>query len=181
MFTKSTTANLAAAIFYAALVTLLGRHFRPEFIFFWLGMIGGVIVLYFDPLFTAYFGSTITSSTQEIKQLIGQKKFPAAVGKIFVSHEPREQLILHSAFFQCILMLLAFYIVTSSGSLFGSGLVMGMVIHLFQEEIVIWRRDPQRLTKILFWNIHREVSLQEQKIYLAVVFATLFVESIPLI
>ncbi|MDP3954815.1 MAG: hypothetical protein Q8Q15_00440 [bacterium] len=181
MFIKSTINNLAAAIFYAALVTLLGRHFQPEFLFFWLGVIGGVFVLYFDPLFTAYFGSAITSSTQEIKQLIEQKKFPAAVGKIFVEHKTQEQPILHSAFLQCILMLLSFYVITSSGSLLGSGLIMGMVIHLLQEEIAIWRKDPQRLTRILFWNIHREVSFQEQKIYLAVVFAVFFTESILLI
>lgn len=180
MIAKGIFSHLLAAVFYASLVTFLGRHFRPEFIFFWLGIIIGVILFYFDPLVSAYFGSPNPVS-QEIKQLISQKKFSPALAKVFALHQIQEQPILHSAFLQSALMLLAFYVLTSSGSLLGSGLVMGMIVHLIQDEVAMWRREPERLKRILFWNIHREISEAEMRIFLGAVLALFGLETMILI
>lgn len=98
----------------------------------------------------------------------------------FVQHQAPEQPLLHSALFQATLTFLAFYIVTSSGSFFGSGLVMGMVLHLIKEEIGE-SKNPERLNRILFWNIQREITAKEQKIYLGVIFTLFVLETIFLI
>jgi len=172
--------HLAVALCYTAFVTLLGRHFHLKFSFFWLGGLSGTLLLYFDPLISAYLSSSELPLFLEIKQMFAQKKFKEAVLTAFVHHQEQEQLILHSALFQVALTILSFYIVTSGGSLLGSGLVMGMALHLIKGEIENWR-NPEKLNKMLFWNIQREVSPREQKIYLGVIFAFFALETILLI
>lgn len=171
---------LLAVLIYAGLVTLLGGHFYFGFMLFWVGGIVGILLLYFDPLVSAYLTSTEAPFSQELKQMIGQKRFEEALKETFVQHQAQEQPLLHSALFQVALTLLAFYVVTSSGSLFGSGLVMGMVLHLVKEEVGE-SKNPERLNRMLFWNIHREITAKEQKIYLISIFTVFALETLLLI
>ena len=180
MVKKDFLSHLLVAGLYALVVTLLGRHFQPEFLLFWFGTMMGAVLLYFDPLVSAYLTSQTTPLYQEIKELVRQRKFGKLLVKELPSHHEEESSILHSALFQVTLTILAFYIVTSSGSLLASGLVMGMVLHLVRDEVEEWK-ETEKLKRQLFWNIHRPISDKELKIYLSVVLAAFGLEAILLL
>lgn len=140
----------------------------------------GSLILYFDPLISAYFALSETPGVQKAKQAIKQKEYKEVFLLAFSHQQNLEQSILHSALFQFALTALSFYIVTSSGSIFGSGLVMGMTLHLIWDDVAGWR-IPAQLNKMLFWNIHREISYREQKIFLGIIFALFSLETLILI
>jgi hypothetical protein len=81
-------------------------------------------------------------------------------------HDTHTRLIFHSALFQVIFLIFTLYIFTSSGSLFGSGLVAGINLHLLKDEWQDYSENPAHLNDWLFWRIKRKVSFGEQKIFL---------------
>lgn len=180
MFPKDLRFHLFTVLFYAAGVTLLGRHFQPAFLLFWLGATIGTGLLYLDPLVSVYLASSESVLAQEVKKLLKEKRFKELALTALTYHLRQEQPLLHSALFQIALTVLGFYIVTSSSSLFGAGLLVGMTLHLIKDEAGKWG-SPQELNKMLFWNIHRQISEKEQKIYLGVIWAAFSLETIFLL
>lgn len=170
--------QLAIALSYAVIVTIAGSNLRIEFLLFWLGLAAGAFILYFEPFISAYLSPT-TPLSQEARQILKAGKLKE-VFNFALSHQEQEQPILHSALFQAALTVLCFYVITSTTTLFGSGLVLGMALHLISEEIAV-RRDHQRLNRMLFWNIKRPVSENEQRIYLGIIFALFGLETLLLI
>lgn len=179
MFRSKFLHQLLVAFSYAVIVTIAGSNLRVEFLLFWLGLAAGTFILYFEPFISAYLSSPPTPLSQEARQILKAGKLKE-VFNFALSHQEQEQPILHSALFQVALTALGFYVVTSTTTLFGSGLVLGMALHLISEEVAV-RHDPQRLNRMLFWNIQREVSEKEQRIYLGIIFALFGLETLLLI
>lgn len=179
MFRSKFLHQLLVAFSYAVIVTIAGSNLRVEFLLFWLGLAAGTFILYFEPFISAYLSSPSTLLSQEARQILKAGKFKG-IFSFALNHQQQEQPILHSALFQVALTVLGFYVVTSTMSLFGSGLVLGMALHLIGEEIAA-RTDWQRLNRMLFWNIKRPVSEKEQKIYLGIIFALFGLETLLLI
>jgi len=75
-----------------------------------------------------------------------------------------QKLAFRSALFQLVWLVLAFFTLTSTGSVFGKTLVMAIGLHLLLDE---WEGILRKRTIYwLFWQIKREVSLREQKVFL---------------
>lgn len=180
MLKKEIFPYLGAALLYALFVTTLGRNFYPLFSLFWLGTVVGVLILYLDPLAAAFLTSPQLPFSQKIKQMMKEKRYKEVTCEVILYHPLQEQPLAHSALFQTVLVLVSFYLVTSSGSLFGAGLVLGMVLHLVRDDLKLWK-NPDKLKKMLFWNIHRSFSDKEQKIFLGGIFLFFGLETILLI
>ncbi|MBI4100726.1 hypothetical protein HY439_03245 [Candidatus Microgenomates bacterium] len=174
------TRHLLTFLIYALIVFLAGRYFSLAFILFIFGGVIGLIVLFFDPIFSSFLSDNhlpdATITTDQLKS----GNWREAIFSSFNRHQSLEQPILHSALFQIALMILGFYVITSGGSLFVSGLVSGMILHLIKEEFDL-RSNKAFLKQRLFWNIHREISDREQRIYLGTVFVIFIVETMLLI
>lgn len=171
--------HLLTTLFYSALVTILGRHFRPEFLIFWVGTAFGALLIYLDPLVSTYFSTPQSPLLNEARSEFKQKKFKKLFGDLVTHHQALQNPLLHSALFQFALALLSLYVVTSTANFFGAGMVMGMSLHLIKDELAL-RHNSERLKKILFWNIHREISPKEQRIFLGAVFTLFGLETLLL-
>ena len=85
---------------------------------------------------------------------------------MFDTTNERCRLPFHNALFQVILLVLCFFVLTSTNNLFGSGLVMGMMLHLLKDEVgELLSRQEEHLKKWLFWQISFEISFDQQKLF----------------
>lgn len=172
--------HVLIALLYGATVMVLSGQMRIEFLLFWLGLIVGSFTLYFELFVSAYLVSPQASVTQKAKEILKQRKFKEVFEFALTHQQKQQQPILHSATFQIALAILAFYVITSTTSLFNSGLVLGMALHLIIDEIAD-RGNFQRLSQMLFWNIHRPFSEKELRIYLWIVFGAFAFETLLLL
>ena len=96
----------------------------------WVGGLIGVMLLYVDYYFYAYHLHPQESASVEARKLVNQKKYLDAVYVVITKRAQNTKLIFHNASFQVFFLVFVFFVVTSSASLLGRGIVFGMVIHL---------------------------------------------------
>lgn len=169
MFKKEKVALILLTLIWLTVVSLLRWVWSLDLIWLWLGSLIGIFLLDIDHLFYLFLINPHELTSQRVRRLFQQKKIKEALALIGDTAEEREKMPLHNAFFQVILYVLCFFVLTSSANLFGAGLVMGMAFHLLKDEIfhLLFGRE-EKLKKWLFWQLNSEVSLQGQKVYLAV-------------
>jgi len=134
-------------------------------VFWWLlGAYVGYWLLSLDRLIDVYFTHPETKLSVYIRGLISKNKVKQAVSDLEKYKDFQKNLALRSALFQAIWVPLGFFTLTSTASLFGKSVVIGLGFHLLLDE---WE-DVKSGKGIswLFWQIKRKISEKEQKVYL---------------
>lgn len=103
---------------------------------FWLGGIVGIFLPDIDHLLYMYLTGPQELTSRRINYLIGNKDFIRTIGLLYETRNERNNLIFHTIFFQIIFLILTFWVMTSSGSLIGRGLVLSFALHLSVDQIV---------------------------------------------
>ena len=99
--------------------------------------------------------------------LLKTRNFRGMYGLLQRTHRAHVRLTSHSAIFQLILLALAFYILSSGGSLFGSALVMAMNLHLLKDEWADFLKGKKEaLVDWLFWQIKGVAMERYLRLYL---------------
>lgn len=177
MFKKEILNNLWLVLIWLLAVTLLRWDWQWNLVLFWLGGILGVFLFNLDHLFYLLVISPHELTSQRFQRLLEQKKFKEALVLMFDTTYERYRLPFHNALFQVILLVLCFFVLTSTNNLFGSGLVMGMMLHLLKDEVgELLSKQEERLKKWLFWQVNFEISFDQQKLF--VVLMVLFFVSL---
>ncbi|MGB9707028.1 MAG: hypothetical protein ACPLXP_03085, partial [Microgenomates group bacterium] len=103
------------------------------------------------------------------RQLWHERRIKEFLEYLAESYQQRIKLPFHNAVFQIVFYVFCFWVLTSTGSLFGKGLVMAMALHLLKDEfhLLLTGRD-ELLRRWLFWPVRREVSFGEQKVFVGV-------------
>lgn len=117
-------------------ITLIQGYFNLSYWPFWLGGLLGVILPDIDHIIYAYFIKPQDLSSQRIGYLIDKKDLRRFVELLYETRNERRGLIFHSVFFQIIFWILTFWMVSSSGSFFGKGLVLSFALHLSIDQIM---------------------------------------------
>jgi len=133
------------------------------------GALLGTMLLDADQLVAALFFYPESPTTGRIKELFRQNKFKEIVKLLADTYRERIKLPFHSAVFQAFFVIFSFWILTSTDSWLGKGMVMAMSLHLLKDEfhLLLLKKESQ-LRSWLFWQIKREVSFKEQKIFLII-------------
>jgi len=97
-----------------------------------------------DHLVYIFFLGPQELTSQRVVYLIRNKNFRGAVSLLFDTRAERGDLVLHSNFAFVVILIFTFWMLTSSGSLLGVGLVLGMVVHLLVDRIknVLYHEIP---------------------------------------
>lgn len=136
---------------------------------FWLllGSLLGTFILDIDHLLYWFFLHPEKQDSQ-IAQMLWQKRdFPGLILLLGRYHDTHTRLVFHSFLFQVIFLIFSFYIFSSGGSYFGTGMVAAMNLHLLKDEWEEYREGKkEHLNDWLFWQIKKKVTHQEQKVYL---------------
>lgn len=152
------------AIFSASAFSTLSQLF--SWLVFCLGALLGTFVLDLDHVFYVLLIHPEEETSQKVKRLIRQKEYKEAFLVLVNTHLERIKLSFHNAIFQVFFMVFCFWVLTSTGSWLGKGLAMAMALHLLKDEIeLLFKGYEDRLRAWLFWPIKREVSFQEQKVF----------------
>ena len=111
--------------------------------------------------------------TLKLKGMFKERHYREALGYFYETRSSRTRLAFHSALFQPVLYLAAFFILTSTKSHFGAAMIMVMGLHLVWEEMrQTLTGQEEYLKKWLFWQI--EVNLTNRQVK-AFVLAMLFI------
>ena len=71
--------------------------------------------------------------------MAGQGKFLGTLKFLAETRSERKNLIFHTILFQAIFLVLTIFVLTSSGSLFGRGLVLAFYLHLLVDAYIDWK------------------------------------------
>lgn len=126
-------------IFFVAtflLISLLRRYFSLNYVFFWAGGFLGTLLPDLDHLIYVYYLRPQELTSQRTQYLIAKNEFWRTLSLLAATRNERKQLIFHSAFFQVVFLVLAFFALTSSGSLLGRGLVLAFLLHLLVDQML---------------------------------------------
>ncbi len=132
--------NKFIAVFILLIVlTLLKGWFSYSYALVWFGLLMGFYLPIIDHIIYAFILRPELEVSKNIRSMISVKRAKELVSYIKQTQEERQKLIIHTAYFQIVFLLLTFFILTSSSSLFGRGLVYGLSLALFIEELFYFR------------------------------------------
>jgi len=117
-------------ISFFILFSLLKGWLKFSYWPFWLGGLIGSLLPLLDHLVYVFFLAPQELSSQRAIYLIRNKNFTGALRLLIETRQERTNLIFHSNTFLAVISILTFWILSSSGSLIGTGLVLGAVIYL---------------------------------------------------
>ena len=119
-------------IFISIIKKWLGLAYWP----FWLGGVVGTLLPDIDHLIYVYFLRPYELNSQRVIYLTKNKDYKGALRFLIETKNERTRLIFHTVIFQLIFLVLAFLIITSSGNLFGRGLVLAFLLHFSVDQMV---------------------------------------------
>lgn len=181
MIKKENRIHYSVIIFWLVLVSVLRWNLHQPFlpqlvnlIFLWLGAALGTALFDIDHLVYTLFFNPQELTSLRIKKFLEQKQVKEAILLLADTCKERRRMVFHSVLFQLILVPFSFFVVTSTGSLFGIGLVMGLFLHSLVDQAVILRSSGG--LGDWFWQIKAEIPFKFQKIYYAgmIVFFVIF-------
>lgn len=121
---------------FFVLLTLVKQLFSLSYWPFWLGGLIGMFLPDVDHLIYVYFLQPQELTSQRVNFLLERREVKRTLELLYETRSERHGLIFHTVFFQLIFLILTFWIMTSSGSFFGKGLVLSFSIHLLVDQMV---------------------------------------------
>lgn len=156
--------NIIFLLLYFLLITLVKRYFSFNYWQFWIGGLIGLFLSNVDHLLHVFIFKPYELTSQRVTSLINSKRIKEALILLYDTKNERTDLIFHSINFQIIFLVLTFWLISSSGNLFGRGLVLSFLLNL----VIYLLRKMIRNEIIL-------VDKEKSKFYFAGVVLALFV------
>lgn len=162
MIKKELTSHYLVTLAWLVIISLLRWRWNLELIWLWLGGLVGTMILDLDQVFYAL----LIYPEEEALKFWRQRRIKALLEYLAETCSQRRKLTFHNALFQVGFLVFSFWVLTSTGGLFGKGLVMAANLHLLKDEFHLFLQGrEEELRRWLFWPIKREVSFGEQKVF----------------
>ncbi|PIQ70118.1 hypothetical protein COS55_02355 [Candidatus Shapirobacteria bacterium CG03_land_8_20_14_0_80_40_19] len=156
--------HLIVTLIYFVLVSVLRWQLNWDLLGLWLGAFLGTFFLDIDHLIYWFITNPEKSDSIEAKK--GKIKDWLRILK--ENHTSHTRLVFHSAVGQAVLLVLAFYLLTSGGSIFGSAFIVSINLHLLKDEWFDFQKDKVHLADWLFWQIRGFSAEKHLAIYLII-------------
>lgn len=164
---KEVNSHLLVTFVWLAIITLLRWEWHWNLIFLWLGGLVGTFLLDIDHLLYTLVIYPQELTSMRTRDLLEDRRFKDMLVLLTNTHDERLKLPFHNALSQLVLYVLCFFVLTSTASLFGAGLVMAMTLHLLKDEFAfLLQGKEEHLRKFIFWQIKGEISFFHQKLFL---------------
>lgn len=142
-------------------------------IMWWL--LGGVLGFLFVFTDSFLFGILMRSEAfmgMRLRDILAQKKIPVVMTELLNETAEQKAMITRSFLFLVVYMILGLLTVTSVGSPFGRGFILGIGIHLIFDFINDYWWNTARFN-LWFWQIKREFTAEEKR-WVAIVMPIVF-------
>lgn len=129
----------------------------------WVGALFGTLLPDLDHILYVFFLRPQELTSQRVGYMIGKRDLWGSLELLAETRSERTKLIFHTSTFQLIFIVLTFFVLTSSGSLFGRGLVLAFFLHLLVDQVV----DFTSTGNLVNWfkNFPVELDASKQKVY----------------
>ncbi len=104
---------------------------------FWVGGVLGSIIPELDQLLYIFLINPQELSSQRVIYLIKNRNFAGALRLIIETKSERHNLIFHSDTFLVVSGILFIWILSSSGSILGFGIVLGLLLDLLLDRLIM--------------------------------------------
>lgn len=151
---------------YVVLVSLIHWQLRFSLIFFGIGIFLGNALLGLDSILYCYLKAPHEFTSQRVRRLFTQRQFREGFSLLSETQMERSRMIFHSVLFQVILLIVAFFVLTSTSSLLGKGLVLGILLHSLIDQWAELKKKGQLGS--WFWQFKLVPAKQLQRIYFGV-------------
>ncbi|MBX4205871.1 hypothetical protein KW795_01605 [Candidatus Microgenomates bacterium] len=153
-------------LLFSLVVILVKRYFLPLNLnsalicgMFLLGGVIGTVLPDIDHLIYIFLLKPQDLTSQRVGYMLGKGDIWNTLEVLAITREERKHLIFHSALFQIIFWVLAFLVVSSSGSVFGRGLVLAFSLHLIVDQFL----DLMKLDNLDNWFRQWNLILDKNK------------------
>jgi len=164
--------HIPMALVYGLLLSFLGGGWWPISLIWvgeqawWIaGLIIGVLLVYLDRV--AYIYSFPNEQlSQQANWYIEHKDYLKALILLDTRRHEQIKLTFRSSLFMIAWIPLAFFALTSTASIVGKGVVMGLMLHILLDSWRMQKEAPDKLNQRLFWQVKRVITLEEQLIFM---------------
>lgn len=139
---------------------------------FWLGGVVGMLLPEIDHLVYVFFANPQELTSQRVRFLCRSRQLKNCFWLLYSTTAERGRLIFHTVIFQAVLAILTFWVITSSGSLFGRGLVLAFSLHLVLDELSQFLEKGDLSS--WFWQLPVNLDRRQTQTFLAVVILLVF-------
>jgi len=147
-------------ILFFFLITLTkGWYTSPVYLYFWLGGVVGNMLPDLDHLLYIFVSRPSELTSKRISSLISQKEWSSALDLLYKTRRERKMPVFHTIQFQILFAIVAFFVVTSTGSLFGTGLVLSAMLHLAVDQA----DDFFATSSISNWLVNLDLKLDRKQ------------------
>jgi hypothetical protein len=156
---KELFTHLLVTFVFFAVLTLVNKFFNLAYWPLWLGGVAGAFLADLDHLIYVYFLEPNDLNSQRFVFLRNQGNLFKAFDVLAVSRHERTKLILHTALFQVIFLILTYLVVSTSGSLLAKGIVLAFSLHLLVDQFV----DLLSLGSLDIWFKSVNLTIDKEK------------------
>ena len=128
--------HFAFLISFLIFVSLFKNYFSLSFWPLWVGGIVGTILPDVDHFIYILFLKPNELTSRRANSMLEKRSIMETLKFLAETRYERTKIIFHTASFQLIFILLTFWVLTSSGSIFGRGLVLAFLLHLVIDQSV---------------------------------------------
>jgi len=140
---------------------------------FWLGGLIGTVMPDLDHLIYVLFLNPQELTSQRVNSLFRRREILRVITLLYETRDERKNLVLHTFLFQLIFFILTFFVISSSGSIFVSGIVIAFSLHLIVDQLI----DIFDIKTLSGWGslFSSDLSYRNSKLYVLGAFLLLFV------
>ena len=159
MMKKEILIHFSFLISFFIFVSLARDWFSLSLWPLWVGGLIGTLLPDIDHLLYIYFLRPQELTSQRALYMLGKREVFKMVELLAETRHERTKLIFHTAIFQIIFLVFSFLVITSSGSVFGRGMVLAFMLHLIIDQIV----DLMETDSLQNWFKQTPIVLDKQK------------------
>lgn len=156
---KELFVHFAFLVSFFILITLFKKWISLSYWPFWIGGILGTLLPDIDHLLYVYLLRPQELTSQRVNYLLQKREIVNSIDLLASTRYERTNLIFHTALFQVIFIVLAFLVISSSGNLFGRGLVLAFYLHLVIDQFV----DLMQIGSLTNWFRQTNIVLTSEK------------------
>lgn len=138
---------------YFIFIFLVNKLFNLNYWPLYVGGLVGMVFSYIDHVLHVFVYNPQELTSIRVQTLVKQKQYKEALLLLYNTNDERKNLIFHTVLFQIIFAILTFWVVSSSGSIFARGLVLGYYLSFviynlkkyLNKEIIITNEDTTRI------------------------------------
>ena len=154
--------HFAFLVSFLIFVSLFKNYLSFSYWPLWLGAVVGTILPDVDHFIYIFFLKPHELTSQRASAMLKKRSIMGTFEFLAETRYERTKIIFHTAAFQLVFVLLAFWVLTSSGSIFGRGLVTAFLLHLLVDQSV----DFNEMGSLSNWFKNFPVSIEgREKLY----------------